>query len=532
MAGTQERLVAALARRSRGTWIGRRLGLRRVGSLASLAGTVPLSTWADYEEPVARIAAGEPRVLTAEPVLRLVPTSGTTDVAAGSKLVPCTRSLFRAFARALDAWVVDLVRTVPAVTSGPGYWALSPAVAPRPGTSAVPVGFAEDEEYLGRVARRAAPRLLAVPPAVRRAPDVGSFLYLTLLFLLRARDLALVSVWHPSLLLLLLEALPRLGASLAADIASGTLSPATPLSPGLRDDLALWVAPDRARGAEVERALGHGTGPDVAARLWPRLALLSCWADGPAAAWTGALSRAFPSARLQGKGLLSTEGVVSVPIGDGDPVLAVRSHVVELLDGAGVVRAAHEAARGGPYEVVLTTQGGLWRYRTGDLVAVTGHLAEAPRLRFLGRAGDVSDRFGEKLSEAFVAEALRRALCEVGLAAAPAVVAFEEATGGYALFVEAPAADGERIAAAASRLERILGENVHYAWARGLGQLRPLMAFRIEAGLVPGLFALRGREGGRLGDVKLPALFREGGLLGRIAASPVSGNPVSVSSGR
>ena len=38
---------------------------------------------------------------------------------------------------------------------------------------------------------------------------------------------------------------------------------------------------------------------------------------------------------------------------------------------------------------------------------VTGFIQEAPCLRFIGRQGNVSDHFGEKLEGAFVQEAVR-----------------------------------------------------------------------------------------------------------------------------
>ena len=47
--------------------------------------------------------------------------------------------------------------------------------------------------------------------------------------------------------------------------------------------------------------------------LWPRLRVVSCWDQGRARAEADTIRRWFPRARVQGKGLLATEGVVSVP---------------------------------------------------------------------------------------------------------------------------------------------------------------------------------------------------------------------------
>jgi hypothetical protein len=59
---------------------------------------------------------------------------------------------------------------------------------------------------------------------VREIEDAESFRYLSLLFLLRAGDLALISVWSPSFFLILLAKLTEWWPRLCHDIARGTIS--------------------------------------------------------------------------------------------------------------------------------------------------------------------------------------------------------------------------------------------------------------------------------------------------------------------
>ena len=58
---------------------------------------MPLARYEDFQTDIERIAAGEPSVLTADKVLLLQPTSGTTG---GEKLIPYTASLRREYQRA------------------------------------------------------------------------------------------------------------------------------------------------------------------------------------------------------------------------------------------------------------------------------------------------------------------------------------------------------------------------------------------------------------------------------------------------
>jgi hypothetical protein len=102
-----------------------------------------------------------------------------------------------------------------------------------------------------------------------------------------------------------------------------------------------------------------------------------------------------------------------------------------------------------------------------------------------------------------------KAFASQRLAPSFAVLAWQE--GAYALCVEAgSAADGDVLAAAAT-LEQALRANPHYAYARRLGQLGPLRAFRIEGdGQLAHLAACAAR-GQRLGDAKPTSLWPHAG---------------------
>src|SRR6185436_5150092 len=109
--------------------------------------------------------------------------------------------------RAIGPWLADLYRSHPSVARGSAYWAITPLAPVVEKGSVVPVGFDDDAAYLGGTRERLARAVMAVPSAVRWIENMDAFRYVTLLHLLRRRDLALVSVWHPSFLGLLLDAL-------------------------------------------------------------------------------------------------------------------------------------------------------------------------------------------------------------------------------------------------------------------------------------------------------------------------------------
>jgi hypothetical protein len=455
------------------TAFGKAHGFDEIHSYEDFTRRVPLSNYNPFEPWIARIRHGERNVLTHEPVSHLIPTSGSTGA---RKLIPFTAGLQREFNSALGPWLVDLVRQHPGLVGGPAYWSITPVISEHATeSSAVPIGFATDTEYLGANRRKLAEAIMAVPPTVASAKSLDAFRYDTLLHLVRCRDLRLISVWHPSFLTLLLDALPALWERLLRDI-------------GLE------------RANELSR-----TNPRKPHTIWPRLRVISCWGDCAAGLTIEDLRTRFPAVCIQPKGLLATEAFVTFPFANHYP-LAVTSHFFEFIGSHGTAVPSEQIREGEEYEIVVTTAGGLWRYRLGDRVRVSGWLEKTPSLTFLGRKGNVSDLFGEKLSEPFVGQAL----AEVFGNKTPrfALLAPDEDEHGcrYTLYIE-----GQAQSHWAEALDRALRQNPHYAHCRDLGQLLPTRIFLVAGHGFEAFAAHQSANGGRLGDIKPASLSRTTG---------------------
>jgi hypothetical protein len=252
---------------------------------------------------------------------------------------------------------------------------------------------------------------------------------------------------------------------LIADLASGELSLSLP--PAVERAMRPWLRPAPRRAA----CLAEVDWQDPR-NLWPDLALVSCWTDGAAALPAAALQRRMPGIHVQPKGLLATEAAVSIPW-QGRNVALMTGAVLEFIDAGGVPRWIDELADGAVYEVVITTAGGLWRYRLGDRVQVEGFAQRTPCLRFLGRAGVVCDLVGEKLDEGFVAGCLAAV---IGSANFALLTPNPDGGAGYTLFCDARLEPGDLL-----RLDRALAVNPHWAQARRLGQLLPLQTVTVAA---------------------------------------------------
>ena len=134
-------------------------------------------------------------------------------------------------------------------------------------------------------------------------------------------------------------------------------------------------------------------------------------------------------------------------------------------------------------------------------------LFRSPSLRFLGRSGNVSDRFGEKLSECFVGEVIREAMA--GAASPPrfAMLAPNDGTAPrYILYLE-----GVCEPKLAARVDELLRRNPDYAWCRNLGQLQAVEVFQIRRSGYETFIAHETGRGRRLGEIKASPLSRETG---------------------
>lgn len=360
-----------------------------------------------------------------QPVLRWEPTGGSTGPV---KWIPWTSGLQSQFRRAVSPWVNEMYLGGPDLRNGRSFWQLTPnTLVPSEPALQGQVGFAHDGDYLGRIGRLLEKLVLL---SVERERE--QFWEKLVTALVGAADLRYISCWSPTY---------------------------------------LWVLRDRFESI---------VGPWDPERYWPRLQLISCWTQGPSQSPARTLESLFPTAQIAGKGLLSTEAVTTIPFWGVYP-LAYRSHLFEFLTDDGRVIPSWELERGRLYEVVQTTAGGLVRYRSGDLIRVTGLWRSVPCLEFVAREATL-DRFGEKLSHAY----LHSVLASVdGFAA----IGFEENS--YVLFIGLPEQQGR---AAFRQVRDALVQVYSYRDCLELGQLRPLRCFQIEGDALAQWRALVAKE--------------------------------------
>jgi len=496
----QQGLLLDLVRTNQGCAFGKQHGFESIGSVREYQDRVPVVRYEELSPWIERIKSGEREILTSEPVLAFEKSSGSTSAA---KYIPYTQALRKQFQSALAPWITDMHRAFPGIGRGSAYWVVTPLSREREVTGGgTPVGFESDIEYFGPAQKWILGKIMAVPPDLARVQELEDCIYLTLRFLLQARSLSFISVWSPSFLLILLDRLQRYGERLVRDLLNGTADGIAAISPRLSSSLLR----NARQAANLQAMLRRGW-IDTAV-LWPNLALISCWTSAASSAMKRDVEQNFPAVAIQGKGLLATEGVVSIPIEGYDaPVAAVTSHFLEFLDqDSGECRLMEDLKEGREYSIVITTGAGLWRYQLGDRVRVAGFAERTPLLEFLGKEDCVSDLRGEKLNGMFVANALSE--FEASRVASFAMLAPSFGTTPYyTLFLETGHSDLDFI----ERFDRRLQSNPQYAYCRRLGQLSAVRLFLINRGAWESYLAHCAAMNQRAGSVKMTMLDKRPG---------------------
>lgn len=490
----QRRILQKIVRKNHATAYGQKHGFDTINTVGKYQDLVPVNNYEDLLPFIQEATAGKKRVLTNDPVFLFEPTSGSTSA---SKLIPYTNGLKQNFRMGLDPWIFSLYVENPELFSGSVHWSLTPSQQEKKYTNGdILIGFAEDEEYFGKLQQWVLNTITTVPREVKQIRDLNLFRYITLLFLIVRRDLRLISIWNPTYLSLLLGELPKIVTNLVKDIGSGEMRKGLLPDTNIRDVLEQKFHRSPSRAKEIQAILLHrdsygphekdGCGKTLYEEIWPELAVISCWCDGTAAFQINEIKKMFPRVKIQPKGLIATEAFVSFPFFSNHSILSVHSHFFEFEEvDTEKVFLAHELKYGNRYKIIVTTSGGLYRYALGDIVEVVGFWRKTPTLRFIGRGDHVVDVVGEKLNEAFVDRSISRLLDDFGVHPVFWMMAPEKLTEGsyrYLLFLEFPQEiEAETFTTLSEAADEALQENYHYSYARKLGQLSPLSTFVIDS---------------------------------------------------
>ncbi|RCV23589.1 hypothetical protein SETIT_5G018800v2 [Setaria italica] len=375
----------------------------------SFRSCVPLSTHADVEPYIARIADGDTSaVLTATPVTSISLSSGTTQ--AKRKYLLFNDEIFRSAMQTYQTSFAFRNRAFP-VEDGKSLQFIyaSRQFTTKGGLTATTAttNLYNKEEFRSNM--RSIQLDCCSPREVLFCPDFRESLYCHLLCgLLFAAEVRTVSATFAHSLVLAFETLETVWEELYADIRRGAPSPARVTDPAVRRAVsALLAAPNPALADEVaRRCAGLSDWYGVIPALWPNAKYVSTIVTGSMEHYVKKLRHYAGGLPLVATEYGASEGMIGPNV---EPEMPPESATFAVLPnigyfefiplktsdaGAAAADACYADAKpvgltdvtvGESYEVVMTTFTGLYRYRLGDVVRVAGFYNNTPKLKYMGR---------------------------------------------------------------------------------------------------------------------------------------------------
>ena len=194
------------------------------------------------------------------------------------------------------------------------------------------------------------------------------------------------------------------------DIASGTISEFAHADKKTKAELMHYIRPNPERAAQLRKEFEKGFDDTIIARIWPNLQVIN--AIGTATFETFANlarkhTRGIPfdfSIYGASEGLFAAADSLESP----NQLLLLDSCYYEFIpeDDESRILSIDELEIGKRYEIIITNQSGLYRYRCGDVIIVIDYLNECPYIQFVYRKGQLLNLTGEKTTEEHMRQAV------------------------------------------------------------------------------------------------------------------------------
>ncbi len=521
---------------------------------------VPIVNYEDIKKFVEKEKNGENNVLLSDKIKLFELTSGSTsDV----KYIPYTENFLKSYMNGVFSWIYNLYQNNRRLFWGSSYWAVSPILKREPVTSGgIRVGIEDDTSYFDKFSAFLLNKLFTVPKEIKNIENMEDFLLITAIFLLLSENLVMISVWSPSFLIILLDFIEKNYKMICETIKDNDLNMKYFVDKNLKNKVyfqiivkkykKLWKKErseflrnyfeecensdfrrDNEAGIIDENSINK-KGNEIVENfldysvIWKKLSLVSCWTDSDSYEIFTKLKEKLVSnkknenLKFQGKGLMSTECIVSFPLSnvENGSVVAYNSffyEFIEIYEGKlknSSPKLLDELELGERYCVIVTTNAGLYRYNTNDVVEVTGFYHKIPIIKFVGRINNFSDIVGEKLENSFVEKQVLETLGENDvkgkfLLFAPVKNEFGKVF--YTLFLEIKK-DNKKFnwKKIGNEINKKLCKAFHYEYAYKLGQLRKVKIFLIEKDGLNTYTAEKSKRQ-KIGDIKYRILDKNFG---------------------
>lgn len=467
---TQEKVLKHLINKNKTTEYGKLHNFADVHSYEDYKRLVPLTKYADYDEYVKRMMAGEKSILTNKIYRRFTASSGSTGTA---KTIPLSF---------WSEWVNNCFCFSAPVGCAYKYFKSQGKKMPsQKGLLTAGVNYRRLETGKTVSCLSAIPLLNIKPfvPLFATSPKELQFAaddsnihpyYFKLIFALARDDVSYLGTIFITTLESLFFYMEENWEMLCDNIEKGELNPEIECPDDVRAQLQKNFKPNPERAKALRREFRKGFDDDpIIPRIWPKTGWMYGMGTGAIAIYQKKLQRYMGTdIAIHYLGYVASEALMAVPIelNSYEYVMLPHNGFYEFRpvdsDDYDNLLTIKDLEVGKEYEVILTNTSGFYRYRIEDVIRVTGFYYESPKITFCYRLNQVGNISGEKMTQMafdYIADKMSEELDElfVGYSIYPD---HSTSPGHYVMLIEtAKEADTSKEAEYAQLFERIMCEN-------------------------------------------------------------------------
>lgn len=402
----QKNNIKRLMRKNKSTVYGRLNNFSSVKTVDDYKRIVPLSSYADYDEYVWRMAEGEKGLITNMFTRRFTESSGSTGK---SKLVPLSY---------WAEWVAQCFGfSAPVGCAVKWFLKKGRLLPPQKGLLTAETSCRKLKG--GTVSCLSSIPLLNLKPLVPffttspkevLFPEPGLDMdmhYLKLRFSLINTKTSYLGTIFITTLESMFFYMEENWEMLCDDIEKGIINENVNVPEKIRKKLEKKLKPMPQRADELRREFKKGfDSSPIIPRIWPKVEWLYGMGTGALSLYAKKLRRYIgEDMPIHYLGYTATEAFMAVPIelNSFEYVLLPQSGFYEFrpvecpdYDNLLTIR---DLEPGKEYELILTNMSGFYRYRIEDVVRCTGYYHQSPKITFCYRLNQIANISGEKISQ-------------------------------------------------------------------------------------------------------------------------------------
>ncbi len=385
----QTKILKEILKKNKNTNYGRLYNFSGIKTIEDYQNQVPVITYEDIIPFIQKIKDGEQNILTKDKILFLATTSGTTS---SVKLIPVTKDRMKNFKRELYLWSVYVLKDHTNVLKGKTLYFAGPYIE---GKTSAGIICGSISGYLIAKAPWYIKSKVVVPPETYNIFDFDKKIKVIAINALKS-NITQFAFASPIEAILFLDYIAEHKDELINELERTGLEK---------------------RAKELKELSSFKP-----TNIWPNLCLIGCIKSKFNLHYLETLKEKIgKDIEIRDPGIYASEGRLSLGLEKEGISGIIPAHVTffEFIekkedgkDGEPITIDKLELEKN--YEVIITTTEGLYRYRMGDIVKVTGYKQKLPLIEFVDR-NNYLNIAGELAHENILISIMYKVIEEVGI---------------------------------------------------------------------------------------------------------------------